>query len=369
MQPANLSFPLHRTQLESIAESGRWAPSADNGLDYSVEYAPDALHLWAAPDFPDGEQSQRHRRVLGLMAFGAAVENMQLRASELGWRTTIDWAWGDEQLATGTVNGLPVQRRRMARIAFDQVAGLAPDPLAQAIMTRQTNRHFYSRKPLAPAQQMALGAAAAAVGGAQLIWLQGKERKKALELIWLAESERFLRRSLHEELFSAIQWHSSAAHGLPWQSLEIEALMRPAFRALRHWPLMRRLNHLGMHRLLGFRAGYWPCWQAPALGVVVVSSSEPASGARLAGQAFERIWLSATLQRLVLQPMAASTVLPFQNEADQGASHATRQTLQQGWQQLVGDRAFMVFRIGHADGTPAASFKTQRRSLTEFIPI
>jgi hypothetical protein len=194
-----------------------------------------------------------------------------------------------------------------------------------------------------------------AVGGIpdiKLVWLRGDARHRALSLVWRAESERFLRKPLHEELFSSIRfdlsWHESASIRLPLGALEVEAPMRPVFKALRHWPLMRLLNWFGAHRLLGLRAGWLPCWQAPAFGLITASAPDELSFTR-AGAALQRLWLQATLMKLAFQPLAASTILAFDPVTHEGASKEVRFELAKGWLSLVpGATPVMVCRIGRA---------------------
>jgi hypothetical protein len=201
-----------------------------------------------------------------------------------------------------------------------------------------------------------------------LIWLTGDTRKRALKLIWLAESERFLSQTLHQDIFSSVRfdlsWQESSEIGLPPGSLEIETPMRPMFKALRHWALMRPLTWLGVHWLVGLRAGWLPAWQAPALGLLATALPLE-QGAIQVGGAFERLWLRATLQGLALQPLAASAVLPLQSDTDNGASADLRSTLTAGWQEIApGLKPHMVFRVGRA--TPP-SVRTSRESISRYI--
>jgi hypothetical protein len=342
--------------LDEIARSGIQAPSADNSLHFWFEYQDAAILIWSDDEF--AATTQKHKRVLGLLAFGASVENMLLRAREIGFEGKLTWF----------PSGRP---RLVARMEFQAQSLLQPDMLAKAIATRQTNRQVFFKGTLTEAQRALLATEAAQIEGLTLQWLEGRARKRALQLIWLAESERFLSRSLHQELFSSIRfdlnWRDNAEHGLPPAALEVEPVMRPMFKALRHWPLMRFLNHLGMHRVLGLRAGYLPCRQAPALAVLTTTLAlEP--GALAVGRGFERVWLRATLEQLVLQPLAAAVVLPLQSDADHGISRVAREKLSHGWGEIChGATPLMVFRMGCREGTAAATLKTGRRDLSSYM--
>ncbi|MFZ6751504.1 hypothetical protein [Undibacterium sp. Ren11W] len=340
---------------DAIAQSGILAPSADNGLRYYFEYQDHAIVIWADQEFVSNPE--RHRRVLDLLAYGAAVENMLLRASELGFSAKLSWFPSDDPLL-------------IARLDFQANSGILPDVLAHAIPDRQTNRQVFYKGAPSDAQRTRISVELEKIPGVRLIWLEGAERKLALKLIWLAESARFQSQRLHQELFSSIRfdlnWRENADFGLPPASLEVESLMRPMFKALRHWPLMRALNLIGLHRVMGMRAAYLPCVQAPALALVC-SSLQLDQAALAVGRGFERAWLCATLERLALQPMAASVVLPLQNDADQGISSKARSQLAAGWEEICrGDTPLMIFRLGSMDSTAAPTLKTGRKPLSSY---
>lgn len=344
---------MKRDLLLDIAHSGVLAPSADNQHVFRIELAETTIRLWATTEFATG--TERHRRVLGLMSLGAVVENMKLRAGEIGFLARARW------FPVGSV--API-----VELDIQPAAAALGDELAAAIPGRHTNRRMYCGPRLTDDERALLSIAIAPVEGVQLIWLQGDARRRALGLIWRAESERFLRQRLHQELFSSIRfdlsWHETADRALPPGALEVEAAMRPLFKALRHWRLMRLLTWVGAHRLLGLRAGWLPCWQAPALGLLATSLPIE-QGALAVGAAFERLWLRATLLGVALQPMAAAAVLPLQSAADNGASDDLRSTLAAGWQAIApGVTPLMVFRIGRA---PRPSVTSGRRPLEDHL--
>lgn len=328
---------MMREILLDIAQSGVLAPSADNRHVFRIELTEGIIRLWPTSEFTAG--TERHRYVLGLLSLGAVVENMRLRAGELGLVARVSW------FPAGSAGPI-------AELDLQSALAAPGDELAAAIPDRHTNRRMYRGPGLTDDETALLNAAVAPVESVRLIWLHGDARRRALGLIWRAESERFLRQRLHEELFSSIRfdlsWHETADQALPPGALEIEAPMRPLFKALRSWALMRPLTWIGAHRLVGLRAGWLPCWQAPALGLL--ATPLPAEkGAVAVGTAFERLWLRSTLLGLALQPMAAAAVLPLQSAADRGASDDLRSALEAGWQTIApGVTPLMVFRMGRA---------------------
>ncbi len=340
--------------LIDLAQSGILAPSADNQHVFKYELTTNSINLWPSPEF--AATSERHRRILGLISLGAVVENIRLRAGQLGFASNTQW-WPEHDGSDGM----------LARLTFEQ-STQKEDELALAIPHRHTNRRMYHGPALSGIEMSQLKCEVNSSQGVQFVWLLGDARRRALKLIWRAESERFLRKSLHDEIFASIRfdlsWQQSAERALPPGALEIEAPMRPLFKALRHWPLMRALNRVGVHHLVGMRAGWLPCWQAPALAVL--TTTEPLEpGAIAVGAALERVWLRATRLGLAMQPLAASVVLPLQNAADNGASECVRTALIKGWQGITSDSTpLMVFRIGRAE-VPA--IRSKRLPVSEYF--
>ncbi len=344
-----------KSDLFDVVAAGILAPSADNEHVFRAEILNDGIRIWPTAAFAALAPSNRLPRVLGLLSMGAVVENMHLRASELGLAMQIQWlsGSGDEPIAN-----LHVQRAEAQ----------PSDALADAIPARHSNRRMYHGPVLTPHETTKLNDAVAPVAGTQLIWLEGAARRQALGLIWQAESERFLRQDLHHEIFSSVRfdlsWTDDAQWSLPPGALEIEPPMRPMFKLLRHWGLMRPLTWLGVHRMLGLRAGWLPAWQAPALGVLV-STLPVDEGALAVGAALERLWLQANLLDLALQPLAASAVLMQPSASANGASDALRSSLAAGWQSIApGTTPLMVVRIGRA---AMPSLRSGRRPLEDYL--
>jgi hypothetical protein len=348
------ALPQH---LSDILRSGLQAPSAENRHYLRFEIAGDAVRLVSTDTATWAEQP--HRQMLALLAYGAVVENMSLHAAQAGQSQTTRW--------------LP-EAARPELIAECRWTASTPvtDPLAQAIPNRHTNRRFYQRTPVPEEIRARVSAAASAVPQARLVWLDdAAARRTALRVIRVAETERFRHEALHRELFGAIEfeagWQRSTAEGLPPGTLEVEPPMRPAFAALRHWPLMRALSRIGVHHLLGLRAAYMPARLCPHLALLACDIDDPTLAALNAGRALERTWLAATHEGLAVQPMAAAPVLARQRPGGGWVSAPAQQRILQGLGELTGGRAFSAFmlvRVGHA---PAPSLVTGRRDLGEFL--
>lgn len=334
--------------MQHILGAGLLAPSADNRHTLRLQVGDDAVRLLStdAASWP----AQPHRQMLALLSYGAVIENMALRSAELGLTMTAE-LWPDAAC-----------QDRVADLRW-VAAPVQTDPLAQAIATRHTNRRFY-RRTAVPAQTLRdLSAAAATVPGAQVRWLDDNtERRTALRALRIAETERFRRRALHQELFAAVRfdigWQRTTDEGLPPGALQVEWPMRGMFSLLRHWPVMRVVNAFGAHHLLGLRAAYLPCALAPQLGLMLAGAASDASAAVHAGRSFQRLWLAATAAGLALQPMAAAAALARQSAGAGWVGAGPQAELKRLLPRLCGGsglQPYLLFRLGYAEAPTVVS--------------
>lgn len=335
--------------LRAILESAILAPSADN--QHRVRFKLDKSSIRVTYLEPVLPPAGGYKRALVLMSLGALAENLAIAASRFGIRAVTalcpdpnqpDWV-------------LQIQ------LQHDQAEA---DPLWHSIPLRHTNRRVLFRGPrMSATEQGELDAEALAFPACQLRWLDDPaKRNHALRLMRLAETERFRTRWLHEELFSAIRfeagWRESCPEGLPPGALGVEPPLRPAFALLQHWSVMRLANLLGAHYLMGWRACDLPCRLAPHLGVLTVKNSVDQSVFD-AGRTFQRVWLAATSQGRVLQPMPASAIFALKGASVEGVPLATQQRLAAGWRTSLGGAIpLMLFRIGFAKPLAIAAGRT-----------
>jgi hypothetical protein len=341
---------LTDAELRSLAEAAVAAPSADNQHLFELHRAGDDLVLRGDARYVG---APFHKKVLAWISFGAVAENLAVRAARLGYRAAIEPADGGEPALIATI--------RIVR------AGSASAPLDAAIASRQTNRTVRFRGPRLPSDELtSLQSAAGDIDGVTLnFYDQGPERARLLDLVRIAETERFNTRSMHADLFDAVRfdvgWNADADVGLPPGGLGIEPGMRNAFALLRHWPLMDALRRLGVHRMLGRRAGWLPCRLAPHIGVFYTRLPHP-RGTFSAGRALERVWLEAERRGLAFQPFAAAPLFALADYRD--VPEATGERLRRGWRALSPDRPVMVFRLGRA---PRPPFRTSRPAPDRFV--
>lgn len=341
---------LSRADLLRIVEAGVRAPSADNDHRFRVRPIHDGFEVLS----DEQAVAPVHRRLLGWVSLGAVVENMTIRAEQLGYQGQISW------LPDGAGSSV-IARARMARKPVRQSA------LDAAIETRHTNRALvFSGPPLSSDELGSLEKEAAAIEGVRLQWVRDGARRRLLRMMLLAEATRFDRQPLHEDLFSAVRfdvgWHATADTGLPPAALQVEPGARWAFSQLRHWPLMRVLRRFGVPRAIGMRAAYLPARMAPHLGFLTSSRPLDPDGAIAVGRAMERVWLQAERRGLAFQPFAAAGLLAQPDYLD--VPSGVRDALRAGWSTLADGHPLMVFRMGRAK---RPGITTARRAAASYL--
>lgn len=337
-------------QLASLAQAAIAAPSADNRHVFRLEVEGDSLRVLATPEFLAASTS---RCVLGLVSIGAVLENLTLRAARLGL----------------SLEARPFDRQGNEALLAEFTVGegaVRSDALESAIEARHSNRRLrFSGPRLAAEAQQQLVAQALVVPGTDLLWLDGPaDRRRALSLVRIAETERFRNRALHRELFESIRfdvgWRSSAPEGLPPATLELSRFERPGFALLRHWHVQRIANLFGAHHVIGFRGADLPCRLAPHL-CAIVAEGETSVAAVAAGRLLQRVWLQATTFGLSLQVFAAAPLFAL----DGATSIAPRlqKRLADRWKTLCPrGQPFVVIRMGAAkppsqrSGRPPSEF-------------
>ena len=327
-------------ELRTMLLAAVQAPSADNHHRIRFHALADGLEIHAtAAELP---AAGGYRRLLDLLSLGALLENLAVAASHHGLT------------ARPTLFPDPARAQVLCRVAWsrDNPAG---SPLWEAIPQRQTNRRLVFRGPPMTAEQRhTLEVAATGQSGITLMWLDAPRiRRRVLALMRQAEAARFRVPALHQDLFSAVRfdvgWQSTCEQGLPPGALGVERPLRAGFALMRHWPVMRAMNLLGAHHLLGLRAADLPCRLAPHLGLIALEGDADATVVA-AGRVFERVWLAATRLGYALQPMPAAALYAMAGAVLESVPADLQRRLAQAWQDLLpGRRPVMLFRLGRAD--------------------
>ena len=329
-------------QIKFILESGILAPSADNqhrlvfqvdafGID--VWYTGESLPLYGG-----------YKRALALLSIGAVSENLAVAAGRFGLR--LEPLFFPDKAKPNLVF------KSFWHLGGDDVVNALPD--WKSISQRHTNRRLIYKGPrMVLSDRTKLDASTAPWPDCNLLWLDEPQvRRNALHLMRMAEGERFKNKILHKELFDAIRfdigWLNSSDEGLSPGALAIEKPLQNVFAALRQWSLMQKLNRVGIHKILAWRAADLPFRYAPHMGVITIKKFDDIEIFN-AGRAFQRLWLLVTELGFVLQPLPASTLYALENVDQEGIPLHIKHSLAAGWRAVSpNDHPIMLFRLGKA---------------------
>ncbi|MGH7847739.1 MAG: hypothetical protein ACREQW_21565 [Candidatus Binatia bacterium] len=345
--------------IGALLKAGIQAPSGDNMQPWRFHWDGDALEIIL--DAKRDESLFNVRQLASVVALGAVVENLALAASTYGYRAEVQYFPGGNSSDVVT------------RIQFH--AGAQPEPLAAAIFARCVNRRSYDRRAvLTPEATAALTNEALLFPGIGIGWVTDLARRKRLARI-TARGDRLLfeNAEVHGHLFSCIRWTQNEAEktrdGLPLSTLELNGVDALMFPKLKHWSLVRRLNFLGLSRVVAMKSGAL-IRTSSAVGLITVPDASPEAFLQ-AGRAFERVWLRATLEKLSFQPMTGFVLLQLRcrlgdrhglTEEQVELLASTAKELAAVFPGLEGKMPALMFRVGKA---PAPSGRTLRRDLSE----
>ena len=280
------------TDLRTILDLARWAPSGDNTQPWRFEVL-GARHFvihghdtrdWCVYDL-DGHASQ--------IALGALMETIAIAASTLGLRA-------DFQRRPAS----PKERPEI-EVELSADGNVAPDPLAEVITRRVTQRRPLATRPLSDGQKQALDVS---VGdGYEVRWLEGPAtRWRMARLLFRSAHIRLTIPEAYQVHRDVIEWGASASDDrIPDQAVGLDpvgvALMRWGMKSwarvnfLNRWLAGTWLPRLHLDLLPGYRCG------AHAL-LVSRSPLDGIDAFLAAGRAVQRFWLTAAALGLQFQP-------------------------------------------------------------------
>jgi nitroreductase len=304
------------TDLAVCVHTATLAPSIHNTQPWQFHIRDTGIDVYA--DWrrrldvidPDGRQL--------IISVGAAILNLRLAAHRRGWACAVRVCAG------------PDASRLVATVDLPGPAGPDPvlDELAESIPRRHTNRHPFTADQV-PRRSLDELAAAAGAEGASLDVASDSARARIIRLIHAAESQ------LHDEgVYPAqlAEWtRPPVRHGLgAWYAAETVPL--------RDFGMMtpRRRGPVdldGTH---------------PSILVLSTDGDSRPDWVR-AGQAMERVWLTAVARGLAIAPMSQPLEIPRLRSEVTGSSPARR--------------AQVLLLVGYAPPTTA----TPRRDVNDVL--
>lgn len=357
-------------QITVLVEAGIRAPSGGNSQPW----------LWAAATghlflFHDERRSAASldQGLGGLVALGAAIENVVLQAHALGLEVLLHYfpAPQDRRLVAGFCFAPPQEQETNPPYESHDY-----DALVDAVSRRRTNRALGPRQPLDPVVLPAMAEAVATIPGARLHYLLAEDDLEAIgELIGAGDRVRLLHPQWQQEMMAELRWTPAEAartrDGVDLATLPLAAVDRAglemardraALTLLRAWDAGERLKTMSRKAVAA----------ASAVGLITMRTDRPLDYL-LGGRAMQRAWLIATQHHLAFQPLS---ILPYMfKQAQRGLDpllppalqtelYALRLQYQALFSVWDGMGEILLFRLAVADPPPV---RERRRPVEEVL--
>jgi hypothetical protein len=302
--------PVSPAQVQDLVRAATLAPSPDNNQPWRFRFDDGKLLVYEDParGLPSDVCS-----MFAMLALGAAVENVVIEATRHGLAAECRLSLRESDGNFRGAKGDDVES--IAEILFSP--GAQADRLADVLEKRCTNRHPYSREPVATSALNQIASAAERFDGCRLTWLVDRSLiRRVSKLVAVADRVRFERAEFHAELYRQLRFTPAEAErtrdGLDLRTLGLPPGGGLVMRLLKSWPLVRTLNHFGLSRALTAPSAV-QVRNSGAVGVLTVANAAPRSFFA-AGRAFERLWLTATDLGLSLHPVASLPIFVAHHE-------------------------------------------------------
>ncbi|SFC31610.1 Nitroreductase family protein [Parapedobacter composti] len=284
--------------IRTLVEAAAIAPSAGNSQPWKWYF--DGKQLYLFHDIERSESFGDYANMASYMSLGTAIENLHIKASDLGLEVISKlFPVVGQPLLVGVFGFLPKN-------------GLARDQLADYLSIRFTNRRLGHGGELSPIHAREFNEAISDVEGARLYMLgQGYKKDKIAEIAGKSEKLRIFIPQGHHELFEReIRWNVAGAEkikdGLDLRTLELSVKDAIGFRMARDPRAIQLIAEWNLGTALESATAKLVS-SSSAVGLITMPKFDGVDGIA-AGRAAERIWLTATKHGLSLQPVLASVL-------------------------------------------------------------
>ncbi len=359
---APVAQAITATVATTLIEAAIMAPSAGNLQPWKF-----LLHegrLLVFHNAAHGDSALDSGRLIPAVDMGTSLENIQLKAAELGMAIHMD---------SYPIEG---EHRLVSSIVISNKLVAQPDPLVALINKRCSNRKKGDARAMPRSIMADLITATEGVEGCTAHFITDRNAMSAMAVtIAAAERIRVLNPIGHHELFhKEMRWSNSDAartrDGLDLPTMELKITEEVGFRVaadrramdlLQRWDAGQAFMKLTKENI------------ASASALMMIScTAHDAKGLLNAGRAVQRAWLAATAHDLAVHPCSAPILLAHHVRHGHGGGFSSIERAEvmrcydataKGF--AIGQREpmFMV-RLSFA-GAPTA--RSLRRPITEFL--
>ena len=354
---------LSKADITALVWNAVQAPSGGNSQPWRFVYKNDRLGCYL--DASRTRAFLDFRQGASYLAIGAAIENLSLAASHLGFDLSLfPRSNDDDPLLVCAVEFVRNPDRR------------TPD-LYRYITLRSTNRKKHRRTVFSETLIDGLKHSFES-SSVRLSIVEQPEQLEALGNL-IGETDRFLFQHdvLRQEMTSEIRWSPEAAartrDGIDVETLEFDATDRAGFQLVSQSPVMRFLKEIGEGKSLESSAKKMVA-ASSAIGILSVAGSSSEDYFR-GGRAFQRTWLTAAKLNLEMHPMTGLVYLLARFRQRDISAFSTQEV---EWLASAEQRYFkltagptgwtdvMLFRIGQGDPPSARSLRRNPQQVLQF---
>lgn len=287
-------------ELNKMLEAAVRAPSAGNNQPWQWFFKDGVLYLFhekgRTKSFGD------YKDIASRLALGTTIENLELACYDLGIKSSVNYL------------PLGVDSKLVATIYFEKGEGnnalYQPEKLFSAVYTRETNRNLGERVPIEKEKYQMMADAVASVDGAEFLYKTAPEDLDKLAAI-MGASERL--RLLHEEghfefYEKEVRWndeHSrTTGDGIDIGTVDVSPAEVVGLKMVKDPRVVKLLAEWGGGKALE-KMGRKAISAASAVGLITMPEFNALNYIK-GGRAVERMWLTASVNGVSIQPMLAA---------------------------------------------------------------
>ena len=307
-KPWDLQIDLDKNTVQQLVEAGAKAPSGANAQTWKWMYHQKNLYLFFDDVFrPDLLDCKRTTMITGL---GAALENVVLRAHELGLEvatTTVDIKDDTKLIST-------FRFFKEAHAAIkDKLEPHTCDYLAKVIDDRISNRDIVERKTIERKRLDELQKIARTIPGADLLIIDDEDTLfKLAEITAKMDRIRYTSKSGHNDFRGEARWTIEDAeatrNGISFrETMDLTPTEFAGFFVSKEWPVVRHLAEWRLGAAYGKIQRKW-IRGSSAVGLLVMPAFTTNNFFE-GGRALERVWLAANNDKISTHPPSLSTLI------------------------------------------------------------
>ena len=328
--------------VEFIVDAARRAPSGGNVQPWRFEADAYEIRFYVVPERSTSSMDVRLRG--SYIAVGAALFNARVAAASIKKLGQVDlFPSGPKSEHVATLH-----------LGDGSDAGIAQ--LHSSVATRSANRRMGRPTPLDPSTLNMFSRAVEREGGRLRLEIKRDRIDESAKILAESDRLRFLIPTIHQEMLSELRWpgRDSLEEGMDVRTLEMDPATLGALELMSRGDVMEHLSDWRAGQSLGLRTQAM-INSSSALAVVTVPRSDPTWYVR-GGAAIERLWLTAELQGLAVQPVSPlflyatdkEDLVNLGGERHLDEMYKLSRLFSNVWDLEDGETMAMVLRVFHA---------------------